>query len=61
MSYPYSSFYLEAQWSRLKVAEHFDLGLNALVSNWMAEVFAPGGGLSSFLAENRRVNLDITL
>jgi hypothetical protein len=26
MSYPYSSFYLEAQWSRIKVAEHFDFG-----------------------------------
>jgi hypothetical protein len=23
MSYPYSSFYLEAQWSKRKVAEHF--------------------------------------
>jgi hypothetical protein len=30
MSYPYSSFYLEAQWSKLKVAEYFDSGLDAL-------------------------------
>jgi hypothetical protein len=43
MSYPYSSFYLEAQWSRIKVAEHLISGLDALVCNWMAEVFAPGG------------------
>ena len=28
MSYPYSSFYLEAQWSKLKVAEYF-------VRDWM--------------------------
>ena len=26
MSYPYSSFYLEAQWSKRKVAEHFHAG-----------------------------------
>jgi len=26
MSYPYSSFYLEAQWLKLKVAEYFDSG-----------------------------------
>ena len=26
MSYPYSSFYLEAQWSKRKVAEHFHSG-----------------------------------
>ena len=37
MSYPYSSFYLEAQWSKLKVAEYFDSGLDAFVRNWVAE------------------------
>ena len=28
MAYPYSSFYLEARWSKLKVAEYFDSGLD---------------------------------
>jgi hypothetical protein len=32
MSYPYSSFYLEAQWSRIKVAEHFDFGTGCPLS-----------------------------
>jgi hypothetical protein len=43
MSYPYSSFYLEAQWSKLRVAEHFDSRRGTLARNWVAEVFAPGG------------------
>jgi hypothetical protein len=37
MTYPYSSFYLEAQWSKLKVAEYLDLALDAFVCNWVAE------------------------
>ena len=37
MSYPYSSFYLEAQWSKLKVAEYFDSGRDAFVRNRVAE------------------------
>jgi hypothetical protein len=41
MSYPYSSFYLEAQWSKVRVAERFDSGLDALVRNWVAEGLRP--------------------
>ena len=41
MSYQYSSFYLEAQWSKLKVAEYFDSGLDAFVHNWVGEGLRP--------------------
>jgi hypothetical protein len=40
MSYPYSSFYLEAQWSKLKVAEYFDSGLDAFVRSWIASFYS---------------------
>jgi hypothetical protein len=41
MSYPYSIFYLEAQWSKVRVAERFDFWTGALVRNWVVEGLRP--------------------